>query len=90
KAFVGDVGPRDVRLVTVEELFQAFRTSVDSPPGFERAEFEAALKGLESLGLLRLFDFGGLVTLRPEALQAAAGEIISAADREGMLAEEEI
>jgi WD40 repeat protein/GTPase SAR1 family protein len=88
KNFVDEVRHSHVKMVTVEELLRVFRTSKSAPPDFERAEFEAALKGLESLGLLRLLDFGGLVLLRPEALDAATNELILQADDTGELPEE--
>lgn len=75
------------RLVRVEELSRAYFGTEDAPPESERAEFDAALMGLELFGLLRVLGFGGLVLLRPEELDAAAAEISSRVDEDGLLPE---
>jgi GTPase SAR1 family protein len=90
KAHVNEFKQKGARLVKVEELLQSFREKKDAPRDFDPAEFRATLSSLERLGLLRLLDFGDLVLLRSEALDAAADAIISATDVAGLLAEAEI
>lgn len=90
KAHVNEFKQKGAGLVKVEELLQSFRETKDAPRDFEPAEFKAALSSLERLGMLRPLDFGDLVLLRPEALDAAADAIISATDVAGLLAEAEI
>ncbi|NDJ60078.1 MAG: hypothetical protein GYB67_03085 [Chloroflexi bacterium] len=72
-----------VEIATVQELYDRFLES-DKLPHAEtlpnlRSQFEACIRFLEARQLVRRFDFGDLVLLKPELLNSYAHAIIRAA-----------
>ncbi len=88
--FIDEVKQTGQTLISVGELSKLFEKSVKTESKLERDEFEAALRGLERLELLRLLDFGGLILLRPEALDIVTYGIIEQADEQGRCPEDSI
>lgn len=83
-------------LASVDELYRGFlkKSSRRIRPRGHKAEFSACIERLESLGLLRKFNFGDLVLLQAELLDVYASSIIFAAKQEpdgmGTLPEERV
>jgi len=82
-------------LATGDELFRGYCAAHAPDAGDRdlRREFDACLSRVESRGLVRRLQFGGLVLLQPELLDAYASALVLAAkddpDGLGVIAEED-
>lgn len=84
------------RLSSREDLYYTFLRMKNAPQNTEtlRAQFETCIDLFESRGVIERFNFGDLVLLQPELLDAYASAIVNAAKNEpdglGYIREEEI
>ena len=82
-------------LCTADDLFHGFRRahSQEADDGALRASFETCIGRVESRGLIRRLQFGDLVLLQPELLDAYASGMVHAARAEpdglGFIAEDD-
>ena len=85
---------RDGRLIcSIDDLYRGFQKLGDMPEEDLRDEFRTCISLLQGRGLIRRLNFGDLVLLQPELLDAYAASLINAAKREpdglGSITEEE-
>ena len=74
---------RDGRLIcSIDDLYRGFRKLGDMPEEHLRDEFRTCISLLQGRGLIRRLNFGDLVLLQPELLDAYAASLINAAKRE--------
>jgi WD40 repeat protein/GTPase SAR1 family protein len=71
----------DVQILPSKQLYQMFLEKFPNAPrgAWLRRQFDTCISFLEARQLLRRFDFGNLILLRPELLHYYASSIIAAA-----------
>ncbi len=81
KQFLLEEKQRGRLLSTADDLFHSFRRTHpdNSSHGGLRASFESCIGRVESRGLIRRLQFGDLVLLQPELLDAYASAMVQAA-----------
>jgi small GTP-binding protein len=81
KAFLIEEKESARYLSTMEDLFHSFvRSNRLLPQDSDvRAQFETCIGRVESRGLIRRLNFGGLILLQPELLDSYASSIVNAA-----------